>query len=215
MLSAFGGGLLTRFADSYRGYRWVWHVLAALSTLVLVASGFDWWFFEHTRIDTLYPLIMLAGLGGFLVPVLLPVALYWWGEWKGDEKLKRAGVAVAQAEIVAIVISSVYKAFTGRIQPEFLTHLSTADISHGFNFGFLQHGIFWGWPSSHAAVACAGMTVLFLFYKNRSARAVVLLYTLVISIGAAVGFHWFSDVAAGVIVGVSIGIAVQKNFSVY
>ena len=203
-----------RFVDSYRGYRWAWHVLAVLSTFALVISGFDWWFFEQTRSSFLYPLIMLAGIGGFFVPVLMPIVLYWWGEWRSNSKLKRLGAAVAQAELLAIVISSVYKAFTGRIQPEFLTNLSTVDISHAFHFGFLQHGIFWGWPSSHAAVACAGMSVIFFMYKQWPVRTVAVVYALIISAGAAVGFHWFSDVVAGIIIGTTIGLSVQKAHTV-
>lgn len=215
MIRSFGSNLAAQFLVCYRGYRWLWHVLAAVLTFALVVSGFDWWFFEHTRSNTLQPLIWAAGLGGFLVPVLLPVVLYWWGEWYGSRKLMRAATALAQAEIIAIVISSVYKAFTGRVQPEFLTTFNTADISHQFLFGFFRHGIFWGWPSSHAAVACAGMAVLFLSVKNWFARFVIIMYALVVSAGAAVGFHWFSDVVAGVIIGTLIGVSVYKNSAVY
>lgn len=215
MLRAFGRDLIIKFTACYCGYRWLWHVLAAALTALLVLSGFDWWFFEQTRTDALQPLIWAAGLGGFFVPVLLPVALYWLGEWRGSVKLKHVGTALAQAEIIAIVISSVYKTFTGRVQPEFLTTFNTADISHQFLFGFLRHGIFWGWPSSHAAVACAGMAVLFLSLRNRFVRALCIAYALMISAGAAIGFHWFSDVVAGVIIGTLIGWSLSKSPAVY
>lgn len=197
-----------RFLECYRGYRWLWHLAAVAFTVALVLFGFDWWFFEHTRAAFLQWFILAAGIGGFFVPVLAPLALYWRGEYTKNAALMRAGALVAQSEFIAIVISSLYKAFTGRFQPEFLTHYGATDISREFHFGFLQHGIFWGWPSSHAAVAFAGMVALSLVIQHRGIRSGALLYASLVAFGAAVGFHWFSDVAAGIILGTLIGASV-------
>jgi membrane-associated phospholipid phosphatase len=196
---------------AYRGHRILWHVFAGLLTAVLVLSGFDWWFFQETREPWLYGLIMLAGIGGFFIPILVPVALYVTGEWRNRPHLLHAGVAMAQAEAVASIIVAVYKTFTGRIQPEFLTTFNTTDISRNFNFGFFEHGIFWGWPSSHAAVAIAGATALYLAWPNKHVRAAIVAWAVVVSAGAAVGFHWFSDVVAGIIVGIVVGFAVWED----
>lgn len=200
-----------RFLDAYSHSRWLWHVFAAAVTALLVWSGFDWWFFGQTRMDFLYPLVMAAGVGGFFVQVLLPIGIFLVGKWKKNTSLVRLGVAVAQAEIVAVLIVAVYKAFTGRMQPEFLTNFGVTDISNGFQFGFLQHGIFWGWPSSHTAVAVAAMVVLYLSLRNPALRILACTYAFLISAGAAVGFHWFSDVLAGAIVGALIGYVVSKH----
>jgi len=208
LVKTFLESLPQLFVECYRHRRWVWHGVAALLTVILVLSGFDWWFYQHTRADFLQPLIWLAALGGFFVPVLLAVVLYWVGEWRRNNRLIHLGAAVAQAQILAVVIVSVYKACTGRIQPEFLTHFSSVDISHEFQFGFLRHGIFWGWPSSHAAVAVSAATVLFLSVRSSVVRVVIVTWAAVVCAGAAVGFHWFSDVVAGIIVGVLIGYTV-------
>lgn len=197
----------------FRGYNVVWHFFAILITAALVLSGFDWWFFTATRSDFYSWLIWGAGIGGFFVPVLVPIALYGAGMQLKNVRLKIAGAAVAQASGLAWLVSSTYKAFTGRIQPEFLTYTSTVDISRDFNFGFWQHGIFWGWPSSHTAVAVAGAVALTYIYSNvQPLRYAAITYALFIAAGAGIGFHWFSDVAAGAIVGAMVGVVVGKAF---
>ncbi len=210
MFSDFLRGLPQGFLNAYRG-NLVWlHVAAALLTAPLVLGGFDWWYFEHTRGALWQSLTLPAAIIGFFVPVILPVLLYAWGSWRKHARLKFIGIAIAQAEILGWCISSLYKAFTGRIQPEFLTNTSTTDISHQFNFGIWQHGIFWGWPSSHTAVAVAMATVVVLLVKNKVIRGVAVLYALFIGVGVSVSIHWFSDFIAGTLVGVAAGVAVAR-----
>jgi membrane-associated phospholipid phosphatase len=194
----------------YRGHFWIWHVVAAGITAALVLAGFDWWFFQATRHDALYRLIMLAGIGGFFVPLLLPVGLYIWSQKRKDAIALRAAVGTAQAAVVSWIIIAVYKTFTGRIQPEFLTTFETADGSRNFQFGFFEHGIFWGWPSHHTAVAVAGATVLYLAYRHPAVRLVAVAWATIVAAGAAVGFHWLSDAVAGAIVGVVVGVAIWR-----
>jgi membrane-associated phospholipid phosphatase len=203
MIRTFLHRLPQRIAGAYSNRRWMWHVLAALSTAVLVFGGVDWWFFEHTR-DIWRPLILIAGLGGFFMPFVIAVGLYVTGR-------KRAGVAVGQASFLGWLISSLYKVFTGRVQPEYLSHLQTTDYSHVFHFGILKYGIFWGWPSSHAAATVAGMVALYIVWPNTFVRTLVIVWAAVVCVGAAVGFHWLSDVIAGALIGVAIGAAVAKD----
>jgi len=200
-------------AGVFKGYNWVWHLIAITLTYILVRSGFDWWYFEATRSSTLLLLTLPAAVIGFFVPIILPVALYIFGEFWRDVKIKNSGSAVAQAGIIAWLVSSTYKAFTGRIQPEFITHTSTLDISREFNFGFFQHGIFWGWPSSHTAVAFAGTVALVLLYPHKKImRSLALLYAIYIGLAVSVSIHWFSDFVAGAIIGTVVGYIVAKSF---
>ena len=197
----------------FRGYNLLLQLFAAAVTFVAVVSGFDWSYFEHTRGDLILTLSLPAAIIGFFVPVVAPLILYYIGERRKNKRLMRAGSAVAQAELIAYFLSSLYKSFTGRMQPEFLTHLKTVDYSRDFNFGFWEHGIFWGWPSSHAAVAFAGSLALFVLYpRSTLMRAVVLLYALYIGIGVSMSIHWFSDALAGSILGCVIGIVVGKSY---
>jgi membrane-associated phospholipid phosphatase len=211
MFRAFSYELPGRLLAVFRGKNIFYHISAALLTYALVVSGLDWHFYEATRSPYFEVLIFAAGLGGFFVPVLVPVGMYVVGEFRKDLSLVAKGSASAQAVIIALVISSFYKALTGRIQPEFLTQTSALDISRDFNFGFLRHGIFWGWPSSHATVACALAATLFVLYADNSiVRYAVLFYALLVSLGAAIGFHWLSDVLAGAIIGTLIGMVVAS-----
>jgi membrane-associated phospholipid phosphatase len=203
MVRAFMHRLPHRLAACYAGYRWVWHLVAVVLTAALVLSGADWWFFAHTR-DILLSLVIIAGLGGFIMPFAVALGLYATGR-------KRAGVVFGQASFLGWFITSFYKVFTGRTQPEFITHAQAADYTHAFNFGLLKHGIFFGWPSSHAATAVAGAVALWLVWRNTAGRVAIVAWAAVVCAGAAIGFHWLSDVVAGVIIGAVAGYAVATD----
>lgn len=211
MFRAFAHRLPQRFLAVYRGGNIFYHVAAAVLTYALVVSGFDWYFYEATRSPYLYPLIRAAGIGGFFVPVLVPLGMYIAGKMRKNASLTKAAALSAQAVIIAWVVSSLYKVFTGRIEPEFLSQTSFVDGSRNFNFGILEHGIFWGWPSSHTTTACALAAALIVCYGgNKVVKILAFLLAVIVAVGAAVGFHWFSDVVAGVIIGTLVGVVVAR-----
>ncbi len=193
-------------------FRWtnvVAGAAAGLVTFVLVHFGFDWWYFEQTRGETFLAFGLPAAIVGFFIPILVPVLLYWFGERTERPEVARAGVVVAQAELVGWLLSSLLKVFTGRLQPEFYTHLTNVDTSHTFLFGFWRHGIFWGWPSSHTTVAVAMAVVLLRLYgKNKFVAVLAILYAAYIALGVSVSIHWFSDMIAGVVFGIIVGSSV-------
>lgn len=209
MLKNFLKTFKQNIIKSFSGKNLLWHFLAIALTYLIVISGFDWFYFESTRNKLLLQITAGSGIIGFGVPVLLPIFMYVLDKHK---KYISATLATAQAGIIAYLISIFYKALTGRIQPEFMTHTVTADYSHEFNFGFLQHGVFWGWPSSHTAVAFAMSVALVIFFKNQKyIKYPAIIYAFFIGIGASIGFHWFSDFLAGAIIGTLVGIVVAKN----
>ena len=189
------------------------HLLAILVTYFLVISDFDWkyyLFFKNTSVENI---LFSAAIVGGLVPILFPIVVFIWGKLRKSTILVVSAYAVAQSAILGLVISSIYKAFTGRIHPELAQGLMQ-DISKVFNFGFLQGGIFWGWPSSHTTVAFAmAFTLLTLFPKNKVIKVVSLFYALYIGLGVSMTIHWFSDFFAGMLIGTVIGIVVGKCFS--
>ncbi len=188
-------------------------VVAGLLTYVFVVSGFDWWYFESTRGSYILTAAMSAALVGAFVPVALALGLYVVGKVKKNEHLTYTGAAVAQAGIMGLLLSSFYKAFTGRIQPPLHATTPPVDISHSFNFGFLKHGVFWGWPSSHTTVAFATAIALATMYpKNTTLRYAALAYAFYIGLGVSVSIHWFSDFVAGAILGTIIGVTVGRSF---
>jgi len=182
-------------------------VLIFLSRLVLIGG-----FFGATRGELSNILGMASGIAGFAIPVILPSWLYIAGKIKKNKDMVSVAIRVVQAGVVAMVIIAAYKAITGRVEPEFLASVVGADNSHAFNFGFLRYGIFWGWPSSHAGVAFAMSTVLTLWYRRKLWVGVLALsYASFIALGAALSFHWLSDVLSGIIVGSLIGYVVYKG----
>lgn len=201
----------SRLVASLR-FPWIiFHTIAIVLTALLVLSGIDWAFFLATRGATWGWLVFGAGIGGFFVPVLAPLALYLWGEARSRPALQHTALLIAQAEGIAWLVSSTYKVFTGRIQPEFLTTLGTTDISHAFQFGFLKHGIFWGWPSSHAAVAFAGAFMLVFLARSRLLAAAAIAWAVFVALGAAIGFHWLSDALAGALIGYAIARSIAAD----
>jgi membrane-associated phospholipid phosphatase len=196
MLIDFADGILKGIINIYRNHNALWHLFAAGATFALVFSGFDWWFFSVTRGDVSNTLGMTAGLLGFFVPIAIPLWLYIAGKVKKNRDLIRISLSVVQAGVIAMFVIAVYKAFTGRVEPEFLAAVA----------------IFWGWPSSHTGVAFAMSVFLALRYRRKVwVGALAMIYSSFIAVGAAVSFHWFSDVFAGIIIGSLIGYVIYKG----
>ena len=215
MFREFFHELPSNFVACFSGVNALFHLLAIAITYLLVTSGFDWWYYESTRNPALNGLALAAGGAGFVVPVVVPLGLYVIGRSRANLPLLFAGAAAAQAVIVASVVSAAYKAITGRSQPVvtyYLASPSDIDNSREFHFGFLRNGIFWGWPSSHTAVACAAAFALVLVIRHKTVRIAALAFAGFIALGASIGFHWLSDVAAGSIMGTLIGAVIGKSF---
>lgn len=188
-----------------------WHILAIALTYILVVTNTDWYYFIHTRYTVLNYLFFPAIILGGILPIVIPLYLIIRGHLEKKESTISLGWILGQSAIIGSIISSIYKAFTGRLQPN-LTDV-THNISNAFNFGFLKHGIFWGWPSSHTTVAFAmAFTLIYLYPKNKTVRILSVLYAFYIGIGVSLSIHWFSDFVAGAIIGTIIGITTVKIY---
>lgn len=205
----FGKNLISCFKPKYL----VWHAIAIVSTCLIVISGFDWNYYIFFRNGTLYNILISAAAIGGLIPLLAPIVLWLLGTLRKSKLLMISGFALAQAAIIGSIISSFYKALTGRAHPQPFVTLSQ-DITHIFKFGFFRSGIFWGWPSSHTTIAFAmAFTLWALFPKNKTLKTIALIYALFIGIGVSMTIHWFSDFVAGAIIGTIIGTVVGRAFS--
>jgi membrane-associated phospholipid phosphatase len=194
----------------FKGRRIIWHIIAILLTFILVTSGFDWRYFLATRNPALRSWMFSAVGLGALLPLALPLFLLTVGFIIENARTILAGWAVGQAALLGSLVSSAYKAVTGRAHP---SHSVGTDLSHVFHFGFLRGGVFWGWPSSHATIAFAmAVTVFTLCPKQRWLGFVAILYAFYVGIGVSLTIHWFSDFVAGAIIGSVIGAVVGKSF---
>lgn len=186
--------------------------LAIVLTIVCVLSGLDWEYFLATRTGFFQNLAMPAALAGMLVPIIVPVAIALRGLVTGERALIAKAEVAAAAEAAAWIVAAIYKALTGRIQPPW-HGAPSIDNSHAFHFGFWEHGIFWGWPSSHTIVAVAMTVALWYLFPRRDLHAIAVLYAACIALGVSVSIHWFSDALAAGIFGTLVGMGTVQIIS--
>ena len=194
----------------FKGWMILWHIIAILLTFILVMSGLDWRYYLATRDPVfrswMWPAVHIGGL----LPLTLSLALFVVGITARNARTISTGWAIGQAALLGSLVSSAYKAVTGRVHP---AHIVGSDISHIFQFGWLRGGVFWGWPSSHATIAFAmAVTVFTLCPKQRWLGFVAILYAFYVGMGVSMTIHWFSDFVAGAIIGSVIGVVVGKSF---
>ena len=195
---------------SFWGRNLAWHGLAIGATALIVCSGLDWRYFKATRpwaID-FFPAVN----AGLVVPIFFPVVSYIVGSRRNVQRAIWSAYATAQAGIIGLFISSVYKAFTGRPGLGY-SIVTLTDQSRVFHFGFLKGGIFYGWPSTHTTVAVAIAAAIWKLYpRNRVMRSGALLFAVYVGTGVSMTIHWFSDCVAGAIFGAIIGNTVGIFF---
>jgi hypothetical protein len=125
---------------------------------------------------------------------------------------------MGQAVILGVLISSSIKFFTGRRDPGIMSGIingerDAGDFSGDFAFGFMERGIFSGWPSSHTAVIFAmAITLIGLYPKNIGLKIAAYSYAIATGIGMSLFAHWGSDAVAGALAGYAIGKSVGKSY---
>lgn len=205
--------LLASLVNCFRAKNLLWHFLMIALTFVLVASGFDWWWFTATRAGVAQALLFPAVVVGGIVPQLLPIVIYLVGYLSKNLGTKTTAALIFLSEILAALLSGSYKALTGRIQPPLRAVGELIDNSAGFRFGFWRGGVFWGWPSTHTTLAFAAAMVIYQLYpKNKPLGAACIFYAFYIGVGISTNIHWFSDFVAGAILGSLIGLTVFKTY---
>jgi membrane-associated phospholipid phosphatase len=198
----------------------LWHALAIVLTILCVMSGFDWFYYRSTRAEALLQLARPAIGFGAILPALATFVVLMVGEVRKDRRIITTAWALGQTAILSYVVSCGYKAFTGRTGPPFRGFrmpdgTSLTDPSHGFHFGFIKGGVFWGWPSSHTTVTFAMTACLIMLYpKNKTLVFLASLYAIYIGLGVSVTIHWFSDFVAGAIIGSMIGTVIGRSFRI-
>jgi membrane-associated phospholipid phosphatase len=188
------------------------YLAGGLATFGMVKTGIDWkWY----RLSVENPWLNRAGLPGFYGETLIqtagPVGLYLLGLHQRNPDLQVTALALAQASLLAVTITSAIKVFTGRVPPYNLSELN--DYSGDFRFGFLRGGIRDGWPSGHTAGAFALATTLITLYPGHPAVTIgSLAYATFIGLSVSTNVHWASDVVAGALIGWVVGETVGHSF---
>jgi membrane-associated phospholipid phosphatase len=205
------GPLATLCRDGARVYaprRLPWHLVAFALTFVLVTSGFDWTVVTTFRGTQVQRLAYSAASVGFFTPIVVPFLLLLVGAPRRDGRAWSSAWRLVESEVLALVICAAHTAITGRPGPT----QSADDTSHVFRFGFLEGGLFWGWPSSHVMVAVAGAVAMAVLHRgNRVVRWIALAYAAYMTVCVGITFHWCSDAVAGAIIGTVIGVVVGTS----
>jgi membrane-associated phospholipid phosphatase len=207
----FGHNLRGSFSKDYGTY----HLSTAVLSYGLVQSDADWCYYSFMTENQAIPSIgMAAVITGGLIPVTVPLYLYYRGKSNHDDQMVYSALAMGQSVIISLLVSSTYKAITGREGPEIFDDTARKEnYSEEFHFGFMRRGIFEGWPSGHTMNAFAMAGALTEMYPdNKNVKLFAWLYAFFIGIGVSTNIHWFSDCVAGALIGYSIGKTVGNSY---
>lgn len=186
---------------------------AGLVSYGVVESGLDWKWYQMSLDNRWIGNTGFVAVGaGSLVPMTLPLGLYLFGRIHGNTDMQMTGLALGQAALLGLGISSGIKVFTGRVPPDNLGNKK--DYSGDFRFGFWRGGAFEGWPSSHTTIAFAMAGAITELYPGNTLLNVgAFTYASLIGIGVSTNIHWLSDAVAGAFIGYAIGKAVGLGFT--
>lgn len=191
-----------------------WHASAVGLTPALIYSGVD--ARVHTAFSGTDTTWFLPGVtAGYLLP-FIAIPMYAQGNAQDDDRLMGAAVVVAQTSIITLSTVSLLKSFTGRPPPDTSSDVSVQEQSEEFNFGFLNRGIYDGWPSGHMATITSISSSMIHYYPEKAWIKYVgygsMGYTLLLISAEHKGqFHWFSDGVAGGLMGWAIGKTIGNN----
>ena len=97
------------FIKIFAGKNLYWHFLAIFLTYIAVVSGLDWNYylmFGHSSIrNFLFSGVIIGGL----LPILLPIILYFFGKLKHNLQIKNSAYAIAQAGLSGWLVFVLYK----------------------------------------------------------------------------------------------------------
>jgi len=210
IMCEFFCSLPRNFAGCFKGWNIALHFAAIGLGVVLVTSGFDWFYLSATRSPQLLAW-MIPGINlGVWVPLTLPPLLLLAGMAFQSALITRTGWGLAQVVLIGFVLTELIKVVTGRPQPP---RFIGPDTSHVFHFGLLRSEIVSGWPSGHTTIAFAmSVTLFWLFPNKRWLSAAAALYALYIGLSVSMTAHWFADFASGIIFGIIVGTTVGRSF---
>lgn len=205
--------------NSFIGWSSLFHVAAASSTFALVRTGAD---YDTSIYFRNHPSFGDVGIGGEVLGWVAPTAgtalVYVIGRAGGNDKTLVASYALIQSTALTLATVTTLKFFTGRAPPDETPDFpgGSHDMSRSFRFGFNRGGVFDGWPSGHTAIITAMASTLAAYYRSAAVAIVggaAAVYTGVSMVSYQEGtVHWLSDVVAGFLIALPIGVSVGNGF---
>lgn len=210
LLKGFGTNAKESFTENIP-----WHLSAIGLTPILISSGADARV-QNTFQGTADGWFLPGEAVGYLGPFMLGLPLYVVGRSNHNNETIGAAYAVAQTSVITLSTVFALKSFTGRPPPDNSSDVSMQKQSEKFNFGFLNRGIYDGWPSGHMATISSLASTMIYYYPAADWMKVLgygaMAYTLIgVSTHEQGQFHWFSEGIAGGLMGYAIGKTVGTN----
>jgi undecaprenyl-diphosphatase len=163
--------------------------LIIFNAINVLARKYEW-------LDT--PVIFLAENSEYILAIFLVMILIY--------NLKKYWKMVLEAIIVAIVtrfvIAEIIRKIWFRPRP-FVSH----QVNQLINYNSLEASF----PSGHACFYFAFSTIIY-FYNKRLGIAFYIFSLLIVFSRVFVGIHWPSDILAGAVIGIIMGIILNKLF---
>ena len=143
--------------------------------------------------------------------VMMPIVLWW--VWRPGGRPQTILLALCATCLVTTVLKQLLKWTAGRYWPETWKHHNPSLIGTGaYGFRPFHWGVAYeSFPSGHAAITCAMMTVLWLACP-RWRWLWALLSALVCAALVGMNYHFVGDVVAGAIVGSITGVYTARWF---
>ena len=167
---------------------------------------------------------MAYPLGTFL-PLLVIVGGLGYCFWRKKRNELFKFYTLLIVGMVSVFTQATYKAFTGRVSPTCNQYSDAFEVSYSclqdtafalnsFNFGWLESGVFFGWPSGHSITAVAvGLLFSLVFWGNTKLRYLGFIFVIYVPVGVSFRGHWLSDILAGALVGATIALAAYTYYS--
>ncbi|PID34611.1 MAG: hypothetical protein CR971_02355 [candidate division SR1 bacterium] len=162
-----------------------------------------------------YLLPICADIFVFVYPIFL-VILYLWGIVKADWYYKKASLWIFFATVFSAIVNVFgLQSFFEKQRPNIFLNLELQDTGETILHHYLPASSF---PSDHATVSMAIAVATLLWgiqHKDRKFRIfgyVLIGISLLMSFSrVAVGVHWFTDVLAGLCLGVVIPFFLSRK----
>jgi membrane-associated phospholipid phosphatase len=170
--------------------------------------------FAHDHLKHYAVFVHLQSIADPLVPAATVIALGLGGLVLAGRALARwqmTALVWAVSVLVTAVITSRLKIAFGRTWPETWTANNPSLIRDGaFGFNPFNGGTgFASFPSGHASVMCAAVTVLWIAYpRYRPVYALLVAVTVIGLVGA--NFHFMSDIVGGGLFGIGVSLVAAR-----
>jgi membrane-associated phospholipid phosphatase len=194
-------------------------LLVSLVTYLFIETGIDWRaavYYNHNELFV-YLASPFVILGMFIPIVIIGYYIFQWRSTR-EEKYQIQFKRSLYSFMFTYVLMTLLKVFTNRVDMEPFEPIGSIDTSGEFRFGFMNSNSWWesfseGWPSGHTMIAVGMAIAIHPLIKSGFWRSINIVYPILVAWSVSTAFHWLSDVIAGGVIGVIVGIYYAKQYS--